>query len=274
MPSGRSTVRTHAAVPHLRPAHRRLVAAGHVERAVGEHDIGFGRLQHVRGNGAGLVHEPLGGQSHRPGEHHRPSTAPRAQAVGGPLGVAQNHGDIVGGDAERVGGELRGRRLCALSEGAEAGRHPHRAVRVDPHRGRVEAGPVAGGKVVARRGRLHVVGVACADAHVGVVGVAGPNPLQGGRGHLQGPLEGLGVGSGVETAAAVHHIGRLARPQQHPPTQLHSVGARQSGHPVDDPLHHERALGDPEAAVSACRGLVGDHADRAGLHEGGSRSRR
>ncbi len=108
---------------------RRLVGAGDGELAVLEHDVAFGRLQHVGrdllGLGLDLV-ERLHDRGH--------ADRARARAVGAHaelhlVGVAVHDADVVDRDAEPFGHELREGGLVALAVLVTAGEDFDRAGR-------------------------------------------------------------------------------------------------------------------------------------------------
>ncbi len=73
------------------------VGADYGEAALGENQIGGGRLQQVRSDGLGLFDHALGGQHHRAARDLEAARAAVAAALGGERGVRLAVGDALGG---------------------------------------------------------------------------------------------------------------------------------------------------------------------------------
>src|SRR5581483_8074169 len=115
------------------------VGAADAEAAVAVVHVVGGAFQNFGGEAARLVDDlvagaPDGGAGDRSG-----TRAPGAVAERNAIGVALDHGDVVDGEAEPVGGDLCKGDVVALAVRVRAGQHGDLAVAVHAHDGALPA---------------------------------------------------------------------------------------------------------------------------------------
>ena len=136
--TGRKLRRRVGRAHHVIQRHR-LVGAGDGEGAVGILDIAFGRLQHVAGDGFALVDDLVRCRRHRAAAHGRRARAAGAAAHPQYVGVALDHADVVGIDAQPFADDLLVDGLVPLALLRGAHRHGHRTALVEADIGKLEA---------------------------------------------------------------------------------------------------------------------------------------
>src|SRR5262249_5719365 len=90
-------------------------------------------LQHLGRDAPALVAHHRGGLYERAAAQRGAAAAEGAEALGAAACVAVDHGHVLGRDAERVGHDLRERRLVALAVRARAGDGRHASGALDLH---------------------------------------------------------------------------------------------------------------------------------------------
>ena len=236
-----------------------LVRALHGELAVLEFDVVGRCLQHMASHllrlGLDLV-ERLDDGRHA----HRA----RARAIGAHahlhlVGVAMDDGDIIDGNAEAVGDQLREGRLVALPMGVGARENLHRADRVDANFRAFPKADAGAQRAHGRRGRD------AAGLDIGGNADAAQQSLAGGFGlalvdvgvvrQLQRLVEGLRI----VAAIVAHDDGRLVRELGHEvlAAELGGVAADFARGDFHQPLHHEGRLRTARAAIGVDRRGVG-----------------
>ncbi len=124
---------------HRRDRHAARGAAAQDDRSVLNDEVVRTRFEHLAGEREDLLTQLAGGDDRGATAAHRASAGPSPEAVGDDRGVAVDDLDIVYGDAKLPGGDLRDRRLVALTVVVQPHRHAHASVGLEPDRRRVVA---------------------------------------------------------------------------------------------------------------------------------------
>ena len=231
-------------------------------------EVGREHLEQVRRDLAAPVAQLPSHQHGRGSGHRGRAAAVGAQPVRRAVGVAVDHLDVLGVDADLLGDDLGERRLVTLALGLYRDPYHGRAGRVDG-----QLAPVGHGEA----GEVHVLAWSGAD-RLGEERDADAHQLAAlPRCRLLGPelvvprdAEGLGHGgrvvAGVVDPAGAADVGELVGLDEVAQPQLDGVDVQLVGEDVDHPLDQVDGLGDPERARvgDAARGLVGvDRGHRA-----------
>ncbi len=110
------------------------------EAAVREADVGLGRLEQVRGDAPALGDHLVGGEPERRAADHRGARAGAALAEGDRVGVAVDHAQVLGREAEPLVRDLPVHGLVSLALVLGADHERRAAARLEADLGVLDAG--------------------------------------------------------------------------------------------------------------------------------------